>query len=199
MYDNLIQSIQEISSELGKTSEWDIAGVVIGGVSAVLTILVLLHNHKAIKLTQHSVKQAVGLQLYEKRLELYSALYEDMAFERVPISLKIVYSKEIYNLYAEISKLCHERNEKISEYNMSLHEPFDISFNVCRETMQKIEQLMNTTIQELQQYETTKRQADTLKQLQHYIELYTDAIMLSFYRLERKMEQILKDSLDIKG
>ena len=87
MESELVRAIQQISEELGKTSGWDIAGVVISGISVILTVAVLAYNHKAIKLTQQSVQQAVNLQLFEKRLELYNAISGDQAFYDVPLSL----------------------------------------------------------------------------------------------------------------
>ena len=84
----LIEAIRE----LGKTSPWDIASVVIGIIGTLLTLVVLYYNHKSIKLTQKTMQQAISLQLYEKRLELYSGLLGDNAFEKAPLELKIVFS-----------------------------------------------------------------------------------------------------------
>ena len=99
--DELINVLDEIAEELSKPSKLDIANAGIGIISIILTVVVLWYNHRSIKLTQRSVRQAINLQLYEKRLEYYSQLPKDNAFKEVPLGLKIVYSDEIYNLYKE--------------------------------------------------------------------------------------------------
>lgn len=57
------------------------------------------------------MRQAINLQLYEKRVELYSKLSQSDAFVCVPQEVKIVFSEEIYNLYSEIVSLCNEQAE----------------------------------------------------------------------------------------
>lgn len=132
----LVQSIQQISEELSKTSGWDIASVFIGAISIFLTIWVLIYNRKAIELTQKSVRQAVDLQLFEKRLELYNAIGKDTAFYSAPLSLKIAYTVEIYELYAEIAELCEKRWVKIKELAQALERDDILSMahgNTCYE------------------------------------------------------------------
>lgn len=58
--------IVEAIRELGQTSCWEKASVIIGGISILLTLVVLWYNHKSIKLTQQTMRQAINLQLYEK-------------------------------------------------------------------------------------------------------------------------------------
>ena len=60
----LVQAVQRITEELSQTSGWDIAGVIIGGIGTILTIVVLWYNHKSIELTQRSIRQAIDLQLF---------------------------------------------------------------------------------------------------------------------------------------
>lgn len=195
----IVDALNTINYSLTHPTGWEIASVIISGLSCALTLVVLFYNHKSIKIAQASVRQATNLQLYEKRLELFKQLSDDNAFETVPVELKIVYSEEIYTLFGEISKLCHGRNEKISEYNILLHRPFDIHFNVCGETMREIERFINGKIQESQKYETTKRQADALIIQQNAINGYTKLLENRFCVLEQKMEQILKESIGIGG
>lgn len=117
MIDNeLVQAIQQISEQLSQTSGWDIAAVIIGGISVFLTIVVLWYNHKSIELTQRSIRQAIDLQLFEKRLALYNAIEDDTAFYNAPLSLKIAYNEGIYILYREIVELCEKRWVKIWEF-----------------------------------------------------------------------------------
>ena len=49
MESKLIQALQQISQAVEKPSGWDIVGVVISGISVILTVAVLVYNHKAIK------------------------------------------------------------------------------------------------------------------------------------------------------
>ena len=109
----------EVIRELGKTSPWDIASVVIGIIGTLLTLVVLYYNHKSIELTQKTMQQAISLQLYEKRLELYNAITDEQAFSNAaPVSLKIVYTENIYQLYSEIVRLCDERWDKIIAFSL---------------------------------------------------------------------------------
>lgn len=159
----IVEALNTINYSLTHPTGWEIASAIISGLSCALTVVVLFYNHKSIKIAQVSVRQATNLQLYEKRLELFKHLLDDNAFQTVPLELKIVYSEEIYTLFEEISKLCHERNEKIDEYNIFSSRTFDVSFNVCRETVREFERFINREIQAYQEYETTKRQADAPK------------------------------------
>ena len=53
--------IVEAIRELGQTSCWEKASVIIGGISILLTLVVLWYNHKSIKLTQQTMRQAINL------------------------------------------------------------------------------------------------------------------------------------------
>lgn len=121
----LIEAIRE----LGETSWLDILSVAISGISAILTIIVLWYNHRSIQLTQKTIQQATNLQLYEKRMELYSGLLGDNAFEKAPLELKIVFSEKIYTLYAEVVALCNMQINAFSEYCFVLkyHSRYDIT------------------------------------------------------------------------
>lgn len=194
----IVDALNTIDYSLTHPTGWEIASVIISGLSCALTLVVLFYNNKSIKIAQTSIRQATNLQLYEKRLELFKCLSDDSAFKTVPVELKIVYSEEIYVLFGEISKLCHDRNEKLSEYIMLFHRPFDTPFNICGETMREIERFINGRIQESQQHETTKRQADALRKHQDAINECTKLMENKFYMLEQKMEQILKNSIGIE-
>ena len=193
MNSELLQAIQQISRELSQPSNWDIAGVIIGGIGVILTIVVLWYNHKSIKLAQHSIQQAIRLQLYEKRLELYSALAEDTAFEEIPMSLKIVYSEEIYNLYNEISNLCRKRSQNILELYVLRRDPKMCSipcWNVCKPMFQKYLKDVDDTIKKLPAKEKTltvqKKESQDLHK----------EICRQYNELESKMRSILKESVE---
>ena len=145
----LVQAIQQISEELSKTSGWDKASVFIGGIGIILTLIVLWYNHKSIELTQRSIRQAIDLQLFEKRLELYNAIKDDTAFYNAPLSLKIAYNEEIYNLYVEIAELCEKRWTKIKELAQSLADDNILSMpygNTCYELFEMYRNLVEYVI-----------------------------------------------------
>ena len=117
-------------------NNWDAIEACAAWVGAIGTIAVLIYNHIAIELTQKSVRQAVDLQLFEKRLELYNAIGKDTAFDSAPLSLKIAYTVEIYELYAEIAELCEKRWVKIKELAQALERDDILSMahgNTCYE------------------------------------------------------------------
>ena len=193
MNSELLQAIQQIPRELSQPSNWDIAGVIIGGIGVILTIVVLWYNHKSIKLAQHSIQQAIGLQLYEKWLELYSALAEDTAFEEIPMSLKIVYSEEIYNLYAEISNLCRKRSQNILELYVLRRESQLCSipcWNVCEPMFQKYLKDVDDTIKKLPTKEETLIVHKAGSQARH------QKICHQYIELESKRQSIRKGSVE---
>ena len=96
-------------------NSWDAISAVATWVGAIGTIVVLWYNHRSISLTQRSVQQAINLQLYEKRLELYTALSRNDAFKDTPLEVKIVYSDIIYSLYKKISDLCSRKASLMDE------------------------------------------------------------------------------------
>ena len=97
-------------------NSWEAISAVAAWAGAMGTVAVLIYNHLAIELTQRSVQQAVDLQLFEKRLELYNAIADDAAFYNVPLSLKIAYNEEVYKLYSDIVELCQKLWENICEF-----------------------------------------------------------------------------------
>lgn len=97
-------------------TSWECVSAFAAWAGAIGTIAVLVYNHKAIKLSQRSIQQAIDLQLFEKRLELYNAMADDTAFYSAPLSLKIAYNEEIYLLYSDIVELCEKRWVKIREF-----------------------------------------------------------------------------------
>lgn len=204
MDNELVQVIQQIAEELSQTSEWDIANVVIGAIGIILTIVVLVYNHKAIKLTQRSVQQAIDLQLFEKRLELYNAIAEDNAFYSAPLSLKIAYNEEIYQLYSDIVELCEKRWVNIWEFSQ-LFGRFDWENqehgNVCDELYKKYVKEVESKIElrkkgykfqrvndrELLALEKAKATTNSLQQ----------DICEKYCQLEEKMRKVLNWSINI--
>lgn len=177
-------------------NSWNAISAVATCAGAIGTVVVLWYNHKAIKLTQDSVQQAINLQLYEKRLELYSALSKDTAFEQVPMSLKIVYSEEIYNLHAEISKLCYERSRLIYvlcelRRNADLREA--PCWNVCESIFQRYLKEMKTAIKI-----NPSREETLIKQKSEAEELH-QRICHQYIELESKMKKVLEKSINIEA
>ena len=99
-------------------NSWEAISACAAWVGAIGTILVMWYNHRSIHLAQLGVQQAVSLQLYEKRLELYTALSRDDAFKDTPLEVKIVYSEIIYELYKQISDLCNRKVKFMDELYM---------------------------------------------------------------------------------
>ena len=205
MIDNeLVQAIQQISDELSETSGWDIAGVIIGGISIILTIVVLWYNHKSIKLTQRSVRQAIDLQLFEKRLELYNAIADDKAFYNAPLSLKIAYTEEIYQLYSEIVELCEKRWVKIWEFAQA----FDVinlenreHGNICHELYGEYSKQIENKLQILKAGGSTQYTDDgkvfSLENHKANTDSLHEEICKKYAQLEEQMKKILEQSINI--
>lgn len=204
MDNELLRAIQQISEELGKTSVWDIAGVVISGISVILTVVVLMYNHKAIKLTQQSVQQAVNLQLFEKRLELYNAIADDTAFYDTPLSLKIAYNDEIYRLYSDVSELCNKRWVKILEFAQAFH---IIGWenqkhgNICHDMYMKYSSQIENEIQN-QSTDAPDRYTDDgkvfcLENNLANVDYLHGEICKKYEQLEEKMRTILNQSINL--
>lgn len=173
-------------------NSWNAISAVAAWAGALGTVAILWFNHKTIRLTQRSVRQAVGLQLYEKRLELYSALSKDTAFEEVPMELKILYSEEVYSLYFEISKLCYERRKNIVELYIIRRHPSSCeipSWNVCEQIYQQFLKDLDDTIKWLpgREEELSLHKANTQELHSRICHLYG--------KLEEKMENILNESV----
>ena len=179
-------------------NSWNAISAVATCAGAIGTVVVLWYNHKAIELTQVSVQQAINLQLYEKRLELYSALSKDTAFEQVPMSLKIVYSEEIYDLCIEISELCYKRSRFIHALyelrrNAALREA--PCWNVCESKFQQylenIEYLIGMTEMGVSRKKTLIQQKAAAEELHQ-------RICHQYIELESKMKKVLEESINIE-
>lgn len=197
--------IIEVIRELGQTSCWEKASVIIGGISTLLTFVVLWYNHKSIKLTQQTMRQAIGLQLYEKRLELYSTITDEKAFSKAaPISLKIVYTEDIYQLYSEIVELCDERWNKIMEFSLV----FPIADlekmqhgNICQNLYNLYLNRVEQALQLEARYDPTDcqniRQIFSLKKHKEEIVEIHRKICEKYPQLEEKMRTMLNQSMKI--
>lgn len=199
----LVQSVQQISEELGQTSGWDIASVIIGGIGTILTIIVLWYNHKSIELTQRSIRQAIDLQLFEKRLELYNAIGDDTAFYNAPLSLKIAYNEEIYLLYSEIAELCEKRWAKIWEFvqvfrviGLENREHGNVCHELYAEYSKQIEnELRIQKVGASAQY-TDDRKVISLEEYKANTDSLHETICEKYAQLEEKMKTILSQSID---
>lgn len=199
----LVQAIQQISEELSKTSGWDKASVFIGGIGIVLTLIVLWYNHKSIELTQRSIRQAIDLQLFEKRLELYNAIKDDTAFYNAPLSLKIAYNEEIYLLYSEIVELCERRWEQILQFALVFHV---ISLenrehgNICHELFEEYTKQIESKIQTMQKGAPAQcannGKVDSLQNFKANTDLLHKSICQKYNQLEEKMRNILNQSIN---
>lgn len=182
---------------------WDAIAACAALAGAIGTIVVLIYNHIAIELTQKSVRQAVDLQLFEKRLELYNAIANDTAFYSVPLSIKIAYNDEIYQLYSDIVMLCEKRWMNIWEFAQVFH---DISLeskehgNVCRELYEEYTERIESEIQMRQEGTPEQYTGDgKVNSLQNH-KANTDslhkAICQKYDQLERKMRTVLNQSIN---
>lgn len=203
MEDELIQAIQQISEELSQTSGWDIASVFIGGFGIFLTIVVLWYNHKSIELTQLSIRQAINLQLFEKRLELYNAIESDTAFYNAPLSLKIAYNEEIYLLYSEIVELCEKRWAKIWEFaqvfrviGLENREHGNVCHELYEEYSKKIENELRIQKAGASAQYTDDGKVISLEDHKANTDSLHEAICEKYAQLERKMKTILNQSID---
>ena len=204
MIDNeLVQAVQRITEELSQTSGWDIAGVIIGGIGTILTIVVLWYNHKSIELTQRSIRQAIDLQLFEKRLELYNAIGDDTAFYNAPLSLKIAYNEEIYLLYSEIVELCEKRWAKIWEFaqvfrviGLENREHGNVCHELYEEYSKQIEnEIRIRKVGAPAQY-TDDGKVISLEKHKADTDSLHETICEKYAQLEEKMKTILNQSID---
>ena len=174
-------------------NSWDAISAVAAWVGAVGTIVVLWYNHRSISLTQRSVQQAINLQLYEKRLELYTALSRNDAFKDTPLEVKIVYSDIIYSLYQKISDLCKQKVSLMDElYSLTTFadgraEP---CWNVGEEQFEKyLRQL------DLLAKGCDARQKESLMKHKKESQDIQAEIQKSYRFLEKSMRMILNDSI----
>lgn len=201
MNSELIEAIRE----LGKTSPLDIISVGIGIIGTFLTLIVLYYNHKSIQLTQKTMQQTIGLQLYEKRLELYNAITDERAFSKeVPISLKIVYTEEIYRLYSDIAELCEKRWAKMwafaQIYNIGGWDSWGHG-NVCHELYRSYDQLIEKEIEAEKEGALPRYTKDgkvfSLENNKANVDSLHDEICKKYAELEEKMRTILNQSMKV--
>lgn len=199
MNSELIEAIRE----LGKTSLLDIISVGIGIIGTFLTLIVLYYNHKSIQLTQKTMQQAIGLQLYEKRLELYNAITDEQAFYVAPLSLKIAYNQEVYNLYSDIVELCEKRWENIYEFAVrfgvnSLYKK--AHGNICCELYEEYIKAIKHQIQLRKTghlSDVDKKNALVLEKHKEDADLMHQEICKKHAELEEKMRTILNQSMKV--
>lgn len=177
-------------------NSWDAISAVASWVGAIGTVAVLWYNHRSISLTQRSVQQAINLQLYEKRLELYTALSKNDAFKDTPLEIKIVYSEVIYDLYKQINGLCNRKIKLMDEFYLVF------SFNDGR-----AEPCWNIGETQFQKY---IKQLDSLLKGQHKyhknvlvehkteIQKIQSQIRSKYHTLEMMMRLVLDDSIKNK-
>lgn len=185
-------------------NSWDAISACAAWAGAIGTVAVLIYNHIAIELTQKSVRQAVDLQLFEKRVALYNAITDDRAFYNAPLSLKIVYNEEIYQLYSDIVELCEKRWAKIWEFAQA----FRVygwekrgHGNVCHELYGLYTKQIETEIQnqnaDMHKHYTNDGKAFHLESnLENATHLHKE-ICKKYAQLEEKMRTILEQSIDL--
>lgn len=187
----------------GLENDWDAIAAYAAWVGAIGTIAVLVYNHIAIELTQKSVRQAVDLQLFEKRLELYNAIKEDTAFYNAPLSLKIAYNEEIYLLYSEIVELCKKRWEQIGEFALVFHvinlenrEHGNVCHGLYEEYTKQIESRIRTMQKGVPTRCAAKDKVDPLQNSKANTDSLHKSICQKFDQLEEKMRTILNQSIN---
>lgn len=184
-------------------NSWDAISAVAAWAGAIGTVAVLIYNHIAIELTQKSVRQAVDLQLFEKRLELYNAITDDRAFYDAPLSLKIAYNEQVYQMYSEIVELCQKRWINICDFAVlfnvqSLYqkEHGNVCLGLYEAYTKEIEhqiQIRNTG--HLRDVE--KKRASALEKHKADTDLIHQEICARYTQLEEKMRTILNQSINL--
>lgn len=177
-------------------NSWDAISAVAAWVGAIGTVSVLWYNHRSISLTQRSVQQAINLQLYEKRLELYTALSRDDAFEDAPLEIKIVYSEVIYDLYKQISDLCNQKVNLMNELYLLtsfLDGRAETCWNVGKEQFEKYMKQLDLYIQG-----QDGRRKDSLIHHKNESQKVQDQIERKCRTLEMMMRMVLNDSIHHK-
>lgn len=183
-------------------NSWEAISAVAAWAGAMGTVAVLIYNHLAIELTQRSVQQAVDLQLFEKRLELYNAIADDAAFYNVPLSLKIAYNEEVYKLYSDIVELCQKLWENICEFAVL----FDVKNlyekehgNVCCKLYDEYTKEIENQIQlrnDGHLLDVNKKRALSLEKHKADADLIHQEICEKYSQLEKKMRTILNQSIN---
>lgn len=174
-------------------NDWEAISATATWVGAMGTVLVLWYNHRSISLTQRSVQQAINLQLYEKRLELYTALSRDDAFKQAPLEVKIVYSETIYVLYKQISDLCNQKANLMEELYLLtafLDGKAEPCWNVGEEQFQKYMKQLELCIKGQDGH-----RKDSLIRHKNESQNVQDQIRSKYRTLEAMMRMVLKDSI----
>lgn len=177
-------------------NDWEAISATATWVGAIGTVLVLWYNHRSISLTQRSVQQAINLQLYDKRLELYTALSRDDAFKEAPLEVKIVYSDIIYTLYKQISDLCNQKADLMDELYLltafidGKDEP---CWNVGEEQFQKYMKQLDLCIKGQDGH-----RKDSLIHHKNESQKVQDQIRSKYRTLESMMRMVLNDSIKNK-
>lgn len=182
---------------------WDAISAVAAWAGAIGTVAVLVYNHKAINLTQRSIQQAIDLQLFEKRLELYNAIGDDTAFYNAPLSLKIAYNDEIYLLYSEIVELCEKRWRKIWEFaelfrviGLQNREHGNVCHELYKEYSKQIENELRIRKAGAPVQDTDDGKVISLENHKADTDLLYEAICKKYAQLEEKMKTTLNQSID---
>lgn len=195
----ILEALNSINYSISHPTGWEIASVMISAVSLLIAIIVLVYNHKSISIAQKSIKQAVDLQLYEKRLELFNWLQGATAFETIPVEMKIVYSDQVYNLCLEISELCCARESRLREL-ATVDRLIDWRnprfYNVHEEVMQLVDGVLNRC---KNAQDSNERRIDSLQDLRSAVLDYTMQIKEKFVLLQTIMEKELKESIKNEG
>lgn len=192
MYSEMVQAFEQIAHGVNTTSAWEIASVLLSGISVLLTLIVIVYNYKSIKLSQKSIKQSINLQLYDKRQELFDQIFEDNAFKRAPESIKILFSESIYQDYCEIVKLCKIRNKYIFPLSALVYEKHNFNkcyYNVCEADMSYLINLVKEELKKIKE-----NHSPNIEYI-NYIESYTEQIKDKHDKLEKQMEKFLRESL----
>lgn len=184
-------------------NSWDAISAVAAWIGAIGTIWVLCYNHKAIKLTQRSVQQAIDLQLFEKRLELYNAITDKRAFSAVSLSVKIAYTEEIYQLYSDIVELCEKRWAEIWEFAQCFHyielENYEHE-NICQELYESYSQKIENQIRKRKNgtfTQTNNNQLISLEEHKATVDSLQKEICDKYALLEQQMKMILEQSINL--
>lgn len=174
-------------------NSWDAISAIAAWVGAIGTVAVLWYNHCSISLTQRSVQQAINLQLYEKRLELYTALSRDDAFKDAPLEIKIVYSEIIYDFYKQINDLCNQKANLMNELYLShafLEGKAELCWNVGEEQFQKYMKQLDLCIQG-----QNGQRKDSLIHHKNESQKVQDQIKSKYRTLEMMMRMVLNGSI----
>ena len=174
-------------------NSWDAISACAAWAGAIGTIAVLWYNHRSIRLAQYSVQQAINLQLYEKRLALYTDLSKSDAFKESPIELKIVYSEIIYNSHKQIVDLCNQKAELINDlYILATFTDsrVDPCWNICEAEFEKYIRHLDLCIKRCDGQQKKSLMQHKIKSLE-----IQDKIKKKYNFLETSMRMVLNNSI----